>query len=107
MKLSKTWARAVYIFGLAANGLYAAVILAALLLGQENSLFMWSFQMKIPLAVLFLMLFLVWWYGESQYRAYFPNGELPKWMRMLRSGLELVCLFLAGEFLRRAGLELW
>lgn len=106
MRLSKTWAKTLYIFGFVFAGLYAAVILAALLLGREHSLFMWSFQMKIPLAVLFLAVSLVCWYGERQYRAHFPNCEIPQQMRTLRSGLELVCGILLCVFLWQAGLKL-
>lgn len=106
MKLSRTWAKTLYTSGFVFSGLYAAVVLAALLLGREHSLFMWSFQMKIPLAALFLALSLIWWYGECQYRLYFPNCELPQRIRMLRGGLELVCGILLCVFLWQAGLEL-
>ena len=106
MKLSKTWAKSLYILGFVFGGIHSAVILAALLLGQEHPLFMWSFQFNIQLAVLFLIIFLVWWYGKWQYRTYFSDRKLPQWMETSECVLRLVYLCLEGEFLRRAGLGL-
>lgn len=102
MKLSKTWAKAIYFSGFVFIGLYGAVILAALLLGQQYqySLFMWSFQWKIPLAVLGLALILILWYGERQYRAYLPDGKLPRWLEISGNILKIVCTTLDIVLLR-------
>ncbi len=106
MKLSKTWAKALYICGFVFAGLYGVVVLAALLLGQEYPLFMWIFQRKISLAVLGLVLVLILWYGEWQYRAYLPDRKLPQWMEMSEGVLKIVCLTLEIVLLRQAALSL-